>query len=158
MQHIEGLPIDLLQQLQNAGLLLQETGGDILSDGLMQFNYDTATILNPKTMKTVPIQDVLNVADDADFPVVALEENGNQASKKFECNYCQKTYTTKAVLRKHQKRHKKDFQCPNCDKQFDSQHVLDKHVKLHSGYRPFSCTNCANSFSEERSLKTHMKR
>lgn len=148
------MPIDLLQQLQTAGLLIHETSDDVLADGLMQLNYDT--VLDNKTVKAVMPVDNVNIIDSnisAD-----LEENKGQKLKKFACNFCHKTYTTKAVLRKHQKRHKKAFQCNKCDKQFDSQDLLDKHVKLHSGYRPFSCTHCANSFSEEGSLKTHMKR
>ncbi|GJQ71737.1 hypothetical protein Trydic_g11430 [Trypoxylus dichotomus] len=139
IQPIEGVSMDLLQQLQNAGFLFTETSNDVLGDGLMQLNYDTTH---------------LNIID-SNIPIVPEDW---QKSKKFECNFCHKTYTTKAVLRKHQKRHKKAFQCTKCDKQFDSEDLLDKHVKLHSGYRPFSCTHCANSFSEEGSLKTHMKR
>ncbi|KRT85349.1 zinc finger protein, partial [Oryctes borbonicus] len=119
VQHIEGVSMDLLQQLQNAGFLFTETSNDVLGDGLMQLNYDTTH---------------LNIID-SNIPVSI--ENG-QKLKKFECNFCHKTYTTKAVLRKHQKRHKKAFQCTKCDKQFDSEDLLEKHVKLHSGYRPFS--------------------
>lgn len=97
-----------------------------------------------------------NVPINNEVSIGAIKDT--KKSKKFECNYCHKTYTTKSILRKHQNRHVKDFQCTECDKQFDSQDLLDKHMKLHAGYRPFSCTHCANSFSEEGSLKTHMKR
>lgn len=78
-------------------------------------------------------------------------------TKDFQCDICQKTYSSKAVLKKHKKIHG-EFRCSKCSRGFKTKQELEKHVKLHSGYRPFSCMLCPNSFSEENSLKTHLRR
>lgn len=120
-----------LQQLQNNGLLFQDTltNDVILSDSLQ---------LDP-------------------LPCV---ETSVKEEKQFKCDICGKSYNTKAILRKHRKIHGSgiEFRCNFCSKGFKNTMEFERHNRIHLGIRPYSCRFCNNTFSEEGSLKTHMKR
>nr|XP_022917734.1 zinc finger protein 236-like [Onthophagus taurus] len=129
----DSLHIDILQQLQQFG---------------QQLVFDIEEIQDKNTIQSTIIDSLESNIE----PVVTPSKE-----KTFGCDICGKMYTTKSILKKHQKNHK-NFVCSKCRKQFDAEDELEKHMKIHMGYRPFSCLHCANSFSEEASLKTHMKR
>lgn len=131
---------NLLQQLQNNGLLLQESlENDIILSTPLQLVSDGIKLSN---------------VDEIDS-----SESGVKM-KQYKCDICYKSYNTKAVLKKHKKIHGDglEFRCNLCSKGFKNSAELEKHNKIHLGIRPHSCSFCDNTFSEERSLKTHMKR
>lgn len=129
----------LLQQLQNNGLLLQDSldNDGILSDSLQLDSYG------------IKLPNIGTIATE-----IAGEDN------EFKCDICGKNYSTKAILKKHRKIHGDgvEFRCNLCSKGFKNTLELERHNKIHLGVRPYSCHLCNNTFSEEGSLKTHMKR
>lgn len=130
----------LLQQLQNSGLLLQDSlvNDLVLTDQLQ---------LDPEAMKLPSVE------------ISALDSSAIE-KEKFKCDICGKSYNTKAVLRKHKKIHGDgiEFRCNLCNKGFKNTTELERHNKVHLGARPYSCHFCNNAFSDLGSLKTHMKR
>lgn len=128
---------NLMQQFQNNGLLLQES-------------------LEDDVILSAPLQ---LVSDSIKLPTT-IEMNQSESIVKYKCDICDKSYNTKAVLRKHRKIHGNglEFRCNLCSKGFKDTEELEKHNRVHLGLRPHSCQFCSNTFSEEGSLKTHMKR
>lgn len=128
----------LLQQLQNNGLLLQDNlVGDVVLSTPLHLDSDSISLHNTQILS-----------------------RESKDSSEFRCDICNKTYNSKAILKKHRKIHgeEKEFRCNVCNRGFENNAELERHNKVHLGIRPYSCHLCANSFSEEGSLKTHMKR
>ncbi|XP_048880196.1 zinc finger protein 1035 [Brienomyrus brachyistius] len=47
------------------------------------------------------------------------------------------------------------FNCPVCDKRFTSKDCLQKHQQQHTINRPFKCLSCGKFFAKKRYLKKH---
>jgi uncharacterized Zn-finger protein len=59
---------------------------------------------------------------------------------RFNCELCDKNYTTKFHLSTHMKVNHfniKDFKCEYCSKQFGEKKKLVAHVRIHTGEQPF---------------------
>lgn len=102
--------------------------------------------------------------DAVKLPAIELnaanQKDNTVEEKQFKCDICNKSYNTKAILKKHKKIHgrEEEFRCNLCSRGFKNNDELERHNRIHLGIRPYSCHLCANTFSEEASLKTHMKR
>ena len=71
---------------------------------------------------------------------------------KYECNICEKKYTTLPLLSQHKKyvheRVLKDYKCNICDKVFSSQNKLDKHcANFHENKKQYTCNQCEKHFA-----------
>lgn len=81
----------------------------------------------------------------------------------FNCDYCDKYFTTLSDLKKHTRTHTRErpYQCSieGCGKAFSASHHLKTHIRTHTGERPYSCkeTTCAKTFTTSHSLKSHSK-
>lgn len=81
----------------------------------------------------------------------------------FNCDQCQKCFTTLSDLKKHKRTHTQErpYKCPEdaCGKAFTASHHLKTHIRTHTGERPYPCeeTTCQKSFSTSHSLKSHKK-
>ena len=51
----------------------------------------------------------------------------------------------------------KRFKCDFCQKSYTSKQNLSIHVRTHAGENPYKCEICQKSFPVESSMKTHMK-
>ena len=81
---------------------------------------------------------------------------------KFDCNICNKTFTTKGALRYHQETihegKRPSLNCPLCDKIFNEKSRLKRHIdNVHEKLKPFSCDLCDMSFAQNGQLKTHKR-
>lgn len=79
--------------------------------------------------------------------------------KKFLCNLCGKTYSTKMSLDVHMNIHTKkiSYDCNICSKSFTHQNYLKTHLMMHSGERPHCCDLCGKTFVQRTHLHRHKK-
>ena len=72
----------------------------------------------------------------------------------FECEFCQKLFTTKRSLVRHVLLHtgNKFFPCLKCDSAFSRSDHLKIHLKSHDPGMPFECTICNCGFKTQAGL------
>jgi DNA-directed RNA polymerase subunit RPC12/RpoP len=79
-------------------------------------------------------------------------------SNRFSCNRCNKTFTRKSNLKRHQDSvhsTERPFQCPYCSFSTKRKDILDRHIReKHFGVR-YNCEICKESFTQLTSLKRH---
>ena len=80
-----------------------------------------------------------------------------EANKKFECNVCSKSFSTKQAMVIHGRFHsnEKPYVCNTCKMEFAWQSGLKQHEKIHSGKKPFECKTCNKTFSRLDHLRNH---
>ncbi|XP_013407131.1 zinc finger protein 366 isoform X1 [Lingula anatina] len=78
--------------------------------------------------------------------------------KRWKCNMCEKTYTTKHNLVTHVLGHNgiKPHCCLVCGRLFKQLSHLHTHMLTHTNSRPHSCEKCGKSFTQVSHLKRHM--
>merc|ERR1712226_672760 len=82
-------------------------------------------------------------------------------TKKFKCDICEKSYTSKQILAKHvDVFHKglKNHCCDQCGKAFGRLATLRVHMLRHTGKCPFKCIYCELGFKEKRNMLKHIDR
>lgn len=82
--------------------------------------------------------------------------------KKFQCEYCTKSFTQSGQLKRHINSHLniRNYSCPHpgCDKKFVDPSSVSKHLVIHNkGERPFVCSLCTASFNRLGALRYHEK-
>ena len=104
--------------------------------------------------------------------------------KKYECNYCEKTFrrserckihertqhqrltcdkcdlifSNRKQLRKHRMVHlDRPFKCDQCDASFTQNTNLTKHKVIHSGVKPYKCHLCVSAYAHQSNLNKHLK-
>uniref|UniRef100_A0A8C5PRP4 C2H2-type domain-containing protein n=1 Tax=Leptobrachium leishanense TaxID=445787 RepID=A0A8C5PRP4_9ANUR len=109
----------------------------------------------------------INCRDDETFSHTFFEKKSTDSSliyqplqteeQPFSCSECEKHFTNKIALKKHQRIHttKKTFKCPECGKCFTFFSQLARHKIIHSGEKAFNCTECENCFTSSSSLARH---
>ncbi|KAL3282401.1 hypothetical protein HHI36_005586 [Cryptolaemus montrouzieri] len=81
--------------------------------------------------------------------------------KKYECDICQKSFTTEKYRDVHVKGHlgMKKFGCKICEKTFISKSHLNEHQKFHNEHsKKFLCSECGQRFIRNDYLVIHMRR
>uniref|UniRef100_A0A2M4BDU2 C2H2-type domain-containing protein n=1 Tax=Anopheles marajoara TaxID=58244 RepID=A0A2M4BDU2_9DIPT len=86
-----------------------------------------------------------------------------EGQKRFQCNYCDRSYTLLSTLRRHQHAHHQstkdqNFMCQYCSKVFRKASSLATHrERNHDADNPFSCDICCNGFKEQSLLNEHKR-
>ncbi|XP_003731041.1 zinc finger protein 93 [Strongylocentrotus purpuratus] len=78
---------------------------------------------------------------------------------RYFCSFCNKGFTDKGPLQKHELRHKgiRPFVCMICGKGFGVKYVLEVHMQsVHSGEKKYDCEVCGKKFSLNQHYVTHM--
>ncbi|KAL0808441.1 hypothetical protein ABMA28_012902 [Loxostege sticticalis] len=78
----------------------------------------------------------------------------------YKCNYCDKKYTKKCYLTRHEYIHtgntgEKTFKCDYCQKQFRQKSTLEIHIRLHTGEKPHTCEFCGEKFRKTDQIRVH---
>ena len=87
----------------------------------------------------------------------------HDASRRIQCDFCDKVFTEGYKLREHcAHKHKdkisnKTFPCGECDKKFATAMSLKLHVQRHKDKGAYFCDQCAKSFCSPSNLSQHMK-
>ena len=81
----------------------------------------------------------------------------HQTEKPYRCGKCDKCFTMKKYLNKHQVIHagEKAFKCNECGKQFTYNSDLKRHQVIHTGEKALTCDECGKQFSQSFNLKQH---
>ncbi|XP_070501314.1 zinc finger protein OZF-like [Chironomus tepperi] len=80
----------------------------------------------------------------------------NGSGQEFKCDFCPKSFKTKALLKSHQPLHVKQFECDICKKMFSHLRQLKSHKKLyHENPGSFECSTCGKIFNSKCGLKAH---
>jgi uncharacterized Zn-finger protein len=84
-----------------------------------------------------------------------LIQNGEQ--KRWQCQICSKSYTTKHNLVTHILDHNgiKPHLCMVCGKYFKQLSHLNTHMLTHDNVKPHICTTCGKEFTQISHLKRH---
>ncbi|XP_053694711.1 zinc finger protein 883-like isoform X2 [Sabethes cyaneus] len=79
--------------------------------------------------------------------------------KRYECEYCGKSYSLLATLRRHTNSHtlEKVYMCKMCGKIFNKASSLTLHEKVHSDVKPYKCETCGKGFKETIRLIQHRR-
>ena len=77
--------------------------------------------------------------------------------KKFYCQVCDRSNSSKGNLNQHMKVHDKSeaFKCDVCLKVFSNKIDFKKHYRIHTGEKPFACQVCDKKFSQKHHLVRH---
>ncbi|GFR69224.1 zinc finger protein 366 [Elysia marginata] len=79
-------------------------------------------------------------------------------SKRWQCNECDKSYTTKHNLVMHVLDHSgiKPHLCLKCGKYFKQLSHLNTHMLTHDKIKPHTCNMCGKGFTQISHLKRHL--
>ena len=132
--------------------------------------FDPMTMINRPRRRSSIRSDVSGwsgAASDVTFESKTTEATKQAARRrrkdpygaKFECEYCQETFTRAYNLKGHIRSHEgsKPFDCKECGKGFARRHDLKRHENLHSGIKKFICEACQTPFVRLDALQRHHK-
>ena len=76
------------------------------------------------------------------------------------CSFCGKSFNSKALCKKHEKRHDEKHTCEICGKSYTSSPPLKEHIMIvHPGQKNnFKRDKCGKLFGRKGNLKTHEMR
>uniref|UniRef100_A0A182NG48 C2H2-type domain-containing protein n=1 Tax=Anopheles dirus TaxID=7168 RepID=A0A182NG48_9DIPT len=83
------------------------------------------------------------------------------SGRKYDCELCDKKFSTIITLRNHAKVHRaKELQhnCTICASPFAYSHQLEKHMMTHTGEYPYQCEICNSLFRTKGRFKRHMQK
>ncbi|KAK9736197.1 BED zinc finger [Popillia japonica] len=80
-------------------------------------------------------------------------------SANYACEICDRTFSTKAYLRKHKFTHLGNFpfRCDKCQKGYVNMTALKDHERVHHGGFRFKCATCNKSFRDRFYYNQHIR-
>ena len=92
------------------------------------------------------------------FPFIKILKYPRR-EKTHECLHCDKKFTCRAQVIKHQTIHtgEKPFSCSVCEKTFSTLSYLKNHQIIHPSVKPLSCSDCGMEFRNRDKFSNHRK-
>ena len=83
----------------------------------------------------------------------------NIHKKSYKCEMCNKVFTRKNYLKKHNRVHtgEKPYKCNQCNKEFTHKCTLTNHMRIHTGEKPYKCNQCVKEFAHKSNLTSHTR-
>ncbi|CAF4780719.1 unnamed protein product [Pieris macdunnoughi] len=93
--------------------------------------------------------------EEIEKPMTLCRNDG----KQWQCDVCNKYFTTKYFLKKHKRLHTGEtpYACSQCNKTFTFQQSYHKHLLYHNDDKPHTCTYCGRAFKELSTLHNHQR-
>lgn len=97
--------------------------------------------------------------NDDDDDVSEVTSPSNSAKKEQICQYCEKTFPTRTLLKEHKKTHvgEKPLSCNICQKGFKQRVSLDSHIQKHKDDDSRTCKPCDKQFASRMELRKHQQ-
>ncbi|XP_045510602.1 zinc finger protein 33A [Colias croceus] len=110
---------------------------------------------NSNTEESFNKNDGTNVPNVEEKPTEYLRTDG----KQWQCDVCNKFFTTKYFLKKHKRLHTGEtpYACTQCNKTFTFQQSFHKHLLYHNDDKPHVCNFCGRAFKELSTLHNHQR-
>ncbi|XP_045781731.1 zinc finger protein 99-like isoform X2 [Maniola jurtina] len=83
----------------------------------------------------------------------------HHAELKHPCIHCELKFPTKVDLERHMETHAsiKEYKCDVCHKAYSRKYTLRNHMNIHDNVRHYKCEYCSSSFVQKWTWKVHMK-
>ncbi|XP_055628594.1 zinc finger protein 664-like isoform X2 [Toxorhynchites rutilus septentrionalis] len=144
---------------QDAELQIKRENGEVFF--ISEMDKDNMQLVPDAGTNTLRTKRVLRSASQKKVHTASVHHKCNEGfadeEKLFECDKCEKTFSSKHKLNAHFRSHKGPHSCPHCSKAFEELGVLRKHLQSHSDERPYSCPRCPKAFKRDATLKEHIR-
>lgn len=87
-----------------------------------------------------------------------IEHNKSHGKERYQCPTCSRWFQKRYHMKNHEKIHQglKSYECQLCQKRYTSQTNLDRHVRVtHHNEKKHMCQECGKSFSQLAILRQH---
>ncbi|XP_069470687.1 RB-associated KRAB zinc finger protein-like [Ambystoma mexicanum] len=124
------------------------------------FSNSAHFILSPPALKVERSETYNNLDMDLDYAnLLTCPENLQHSWILYSCTECDKHFSKKEYLIRHQRTHMGDkpYQCAECEKTFRKKEYLVVHKRTHTGEKPYHCTRCNKRFSQKGVLNRHQR-
>lgn len=106
--------------------------------------------------KSYPSNPQTSVTEIKEEPLDEDEYYPTPTTSKHVCEVCDKELSSQGSLSTHRLTHgEKQFQCNACEKLFTTFQGLQTHSRIHTGEQPFACSFCDKTFAFRKSWKCH---
>lgn len=97
--------------------------------------------------------------NEEDDDVSEVTSPSNSAKKEQICQYCEKTFPSRTLLKEHKKTHvgEKPLSCNICQKGFKQRVSLDSHIQKHKDDDSRTCKPCDKQFASRMELRKHQQ-
>ncbi|XP_029435937.1 zinc finger protein 773-like [Rhinatrema bivittatum] len=138
----------------------QAHAGDSL-EGVTEFERNVRDLTNSPEQQKHQRSETHFQNNNSDQIISDLQRERIHAREKpFLCAECNKSFTHKSGLTRHEKSHsgERQFSCIKCGRSFIRKQDLSQHQKIHlPRNKPFTCPECGKSFLAKYSLISHQK-
>ncbi|XP_055615798.1 zinc finger protein 271-like isoform X3 [Toxorhynchites rutilus septentrionalis] len=97
--------------------------------------------------------------NQSDNNISLIPNMQRKGEKRFKCEKCDNTYSSKFGLKIHVRSHtgERPYSCSHCSKVFKDSTSCNLHIRIHRDERPYTCPFCSKAFKNNAVLKRHIR-